>query len=129
LYEQILRLQSFSEAETREIIKSSLEALAYLHKRGVIHRDVKPENLLICPKSKSLVKLADFGFATHCKPGEKVSGSCGSPSYVAPDILHQRPYDGNCDLWSLGIIMFLLCFGELPFYSPDAKEQFHLIKT
>ena len=129
MYEQILRLQSFSEAETREIIKSSLKALANLHQRGVIHRDIKPENLLICPNSQSLVKLADFGFATYCKPGEKVSGSCGSPSYVAPDILSQKPYDSKSDLWSLGVIMFLLCFGELPFYSEDAKEQFNLIKT
>ena len=93
-----------------------------------MHRDIKPENLLICPHSNSLAKLADFGFAATFKPGEKVLGSCGSPSYVAPDILSSKPYDEKCDLWSVGVIMFLLCFGELPFYSEDPKEQFDLIR-
>lgn len=105
-----------------------MESLAYIHSKNVCHRDIKPENLMVCPNSKSLIKLIDFGFASFLDSSGTVTGSCGSPSYVAPEILSKSPYNTKCDVWSIGIIMYLMIYGELPFYADDQKEQFRLIR-
>jgi serine/threonine-protein kinase ULK/ATG1 len=98
----------------RKIIGCIADALRHLHARGIAHRDIKLANVLL--KKDFTIKLADFGFAREAG-GEEVMMQtyCGTPITMAPEILQGRPYDKKCDLWSLGVILFQLVFGKLPF--------------
>ena len=79
---------------TRMIARQLVDAVAYLHERNIAHRDIKPENILLArPKDESLVKLTDFGFASEFNPNTRFSSSCGTPLYVAPEIIAKIPYD------------------------------------
>ncbi|CAM9629751.1 unnamed protein product [Pylaiella littoralis] len=116
LCEDILRRVFYSEACARRIILQVLDALAFLHRRGICHRDVKPENLLLHRRGGDHVKLADFGFATVLSwPEYKVVEPVGSPGYAAPELLRVLPYDGQVDMFSLGVVSFVLLSGILPF--------------
>ncbi len=98
----------------RKIIKCIGEAVRHLHARGIAHRDIKLANVLL--KKDFTIKLADFGFAREAG-GEEVMMQtyCGTPITMAPEILQGRPYDKKCDIWSMGVILFQLVFGRLPF--------------
>lgn len=98
----------------RKIVKCIGEALRHLHARGIAHRDIKLANVLL--KKDFTIKLADFGFAREAG-GEEVMMQtyCGTPITMAPEILQGRPYDKKCDIWSMGVILFQLVFGRLPF--------------
>lgn len=114
----------YSEREARDVIRLLLDAVGYCHRNNVVHRDLKPENLLLVSETDdATVKLADFGFA------ERVAGpltmQCGTPSYVAPEIYLHRPYGLAVDMWSVGVISFILLGGYPPFYS---NEQADMIK-
>ncbi|CAM9531815.1 unnamed protein product, partial [Hapterophycus canaliculatus] len=116
LCEDIIRRVFYSEACARRIILQVLQALAYLHRRGICHRDVKPENLLLRRRGEERIKLADFGLATVLSPPTyKVVEPVGSPGYAAPELLRVIPYDGRADVFSLGVISFVLLSGYLPF--------------
>ncbi|XP_044752259.1 cGMP-dependent protein kinase, isozyme 1-like [Coccinella septempunctata] len=103
----------FDEPSARFIAACLLEALNYLHERGIIYRDVKPENLLV--DSKGYVKLADFSFVKKLSPHERTSTFVGTPEYVAPEILASMDYDRAVDLWAFGILIFELLNGNSPF--------------
>ncbi|CAM9837285.1 unnamed protein product [Ectocarpus sp. 4 AP-2014] len=116
LCEDIVRRVFYSEACARRIILQVLDALAFLHRRGIIHRDLKPENLLLVRRGSEYVKLADFGFAAVLsQPTYKVVEPVGSPGYAAAEVLRVTPYDGQADVFSLGVISFVLLSGYLPF--------------
>jgi serine/threonine protein kinase len=107
-------------------------ALAYLHARRVAHRDLKPENILLAlpeggADGAAAVKLGDLGFAKAVPPGGGLLTSCGTPSYVAPEILKGEPYDCACDMWSLGVILYILLCGYAPFASQNQAELFRAI--
>ncbi|KAG7156580.1 Serine/threonine-protein kinase SIK3-like, partial [Homarus americanus] len=108
-----------SEREARTKFMQIVAALRYCHKRGIVHRDLKAENLLL---DKELnIKLADFGFSNFYTPGVLLSTWCGSPPYAAPELFEGKEYDGpKADVWSLGVILFVLVCGYLPF---DAKTM------
>ena len=93
------------------------DSVLYCHANGIVHRDLKPENLLLsCSElSRSTIKIADFGLACFTAADETLSKVAGTPGYIAPEIISCKPYDNKCDYWSLGVIMFLLLSGELPF--------------
>eukprot|EP00903_Cladosiphon_okamuranus_P006730 g6566.t2 len=126
LCEDIVRRVFYSEACARRIILQVMDALAFLHKRGICHRDVKPENLLLhCRGSE---QLADFGLATVLSmPTYKVVEPVGSLGYAAPELLRVLPYDGQADVFSLGVVSFLLLSGYLPFggAANDVTEVVH----
>ncbi|KAM7422297.1 hypothetical protein PAMA_010386 [Pampus argenteus] len=109
--------QAFTEREASDIMKSIGEAIQFLHAINIAHRDVKPENLLYSSKKpNALLKLTDFGFAketTH----NSLATPCFTPYYVAPEVLGPEKYDKSCDMWSLGVIMYILLCGYPPFYS------------
>jgi serine/threonine protein kinase len=126
LFDRIIEKKTFSEKEARNAIRCVLEALEYMHDRRVAHRDLKPENLLLKdPNGLLPVKLADFGFAKNVEKKNGCRTLCGTPGYLAPEILERFPaYDVKCDIWSVGVILFLLLGGYLPFDDEDENKVF-----
>jgi len=108
----------FPEEEAARIVCGILEGVAYMHDRGIVHRDIKPENILFESKQKaSRVKIIDFGLSRNhsSKTGEPLMSTVvGTPYYVAPEVLRRR-YDKSCDLWSVGVIAYVLLCGYPPF--------------
>jgi calcium/calmodulin-dependent protein kinase I len=115
------------EVECIELMKQIGAALAHCHQQGVVHRDLKPENLLFESKdSHSLIKLMDFGFAKFKESTMKTC--CGTPQYVAPEICKQQRYGKEVDEWSLGIILYFMLSGCLPFQNDNQAILFADIK-
>lgn len=110
--------QAFTEKEASEIMRDIGTAIQHLHGMNIAHRDVKPENLLYTSKGKDAVlKLTDFGFAKETTLQNALQTPCYTPYYVAPEVLGPEKYDKSCDMWSLGVIMYILLCGFPPFYS------------
>lgn len=126
LFDRIIEKKTFTEKEARSCCRCMLSALEYMHERRVAHRDLKPENLLLAdPKLLLPVKLADFGFAKSIEKKNGCRTLCGTPGYLAPEILEKFPaYDVKCDVWSVGVILFLLLGGYLPFDDDDEDKVF-----
>ncbi|XP_037330133.2 serine/threonine-protein kinase DCLK1 isoform X1 [Pungitius pungitius] len=130
LFEAISERGKFPEAESGLMVSDVSEALNYMHCKSIVHRDLKPENLLIEHVSPGIsrLKLGDFGLAMVVT--EPVFTICGTPTYVAPEILHETGYGVAVDVWALGIILYILLCGFPPFRSQDRdqEELFELIK-
>lgn len=106
---------AYSEKEAALIVMQIAESLKYCHDKKIVHRDLKPENLLLEDDSEDAkVKLADFGFAAYCK--NPLTDGCGTLVYVAPEILRGDPYTTTPDMWSLGVITYILLCGYPPFF-------------
>jgi len=104
------------EKRAAEIIRKLSSAVYYLHSFGIIHRDVKPENILMTDNTENAdIRLLDFGLSKIVRSGEKCTEPYGTLSYVSPEVLQDIPYDERCDLWSIGVITYLLLSGVLPF--------------
>ena len=96
-----------------------LKGIAYCHSQGIVHRDLKPENILIDREQDNILKLIDFGTASkYNKKSEKMKGLKGTSYYVAPEVIG-ADYDERCDVWSLGIIMYIMLSGVPPFDAAD----------
>ncbi|KAL5013775.1 hypothetical protein ScPMuIL_008045 [Solemya velum] len=109
---------AFTEREAAEIISEVAKAIQHLHSMNIAHRDLKPENLLYSKKSRDgIMKLTDFGFAKEINSFKSLQTPCYTPYYVAPEVLGPEKYDKSCDMWSLGVIMYILLCGYPPFYS------------
>ncbi|XP_077485700.1 MAP kinase-activated protein kinase 2 isoform X1 [Amblyomma americanum] len=109
---------AFTEREAAEIIRDICKAVAHLHRMNIAHRDLKPENLLYSkPDDSAVLKLTDFGFAKETTNFNSLQTPCYTPYYVAPEVLGPERYDKSCDMWSLGVIMYILLCGFPPFYS------------
>lgn len=118
LFNAIQEKQSFNEREAAELIKDICIAVKFLHDMNVAHRDLKPENLLYSSKDNlGVLKLTDFGFAKETHIRDTLQTPCYTPYYVAPEVLGPEKYDKSCDIWSLGVIMYILLCGFPPFYS------------
>lgn len=130
LLEYIIEKKTFTESEARTSTRCVLNALAYMHDKRVAHRDIKPENLLLTKqKDLNTVKLADFSFAMYVKRKNECRTLCGTPGYLAPEMLERFPaYDVKCDVWSTGCLLFLLIGGYLPFDDEDDEVIFDLTR-
>ncbi|XP_021723190.1 CBL-interacting serine/threonine-protein kinase 14-like [Chenopodium quinoa] len=119
----------FSEDLSRRYFHQLISAVGYCHSRGVYHRDLKPENLLLDDKWD--LKITDFGLSTvkdQTRPDEMLHTMCGTPAYVAPEILAKKGYDGaKVDIWSCGIILFVLTAGYLPFNDTNLMNLYRKI--
>lgn len=132
LFEDIVAREFYSEADASHCIQQILESVRYCHKQGVIHRDMKPENLLLASKVKNAaVKLADFGLAIELQPPNEYSwhGFAGTPGYLAPEVLRRDPYSRPVDLWACGVILYILLVGYPPFWDEDQQKLYAQIKT
>lgn len=145
LFDRIVSKSHYTEKEARDLVKLFLETMAYMHESDVVHRDLKPENLLLTsgsPISSPLpvlsyhiledndanIKIADFGFAKNISELEANEVACGTPGYVAPEILRGDKYGAEVDIWSMGVITYVLLAGYPPFYDDDQKKLFKKIK-
>jgi len=116
-----------SEKDAAAVTKSMLEALAFCHGRGVVHRDVKPENVLLEKQGtvQTGVKVSDFGVSAWYKPGQLLTEIVGTPYYMAPEVI-QRRYGPEADVWSAGVVLYLMLTGRLPF---NGNSDRHVVKA
>lgn len=129
LFDRIVQKSYYNEKEARDVCKILFEALNYCHERQIAHRDLKPENLLLqSTENDSKIKIADFGFAKKCPKPNSLTTQCGTPGYVAPEILEGVPYDTQADMWSLGVIVYILLGGYPPFIEQNQRELFRKIR-
>mmetsp|Transcript_16254 Transcript_16254/g.27743 ORF Transcript_16254/g.27743 Transcript_16254/m.27743 type:complete len:363 (-) Transcript_16254:54-1142(-) len=118
----------YSETKAAVIIKSLLEAVAYLHENEIVHRDIKPENILFASKDEKAVKLIDFGLSRRHRKGDaRMSNPVGTSYYMSPELL-QGKYDKACDVWSVGTIVYILLCGYPPFNGDTDPDIFEAIK-
>ncbi|XP_030621003.1 serine/threonine-protein kinase 33 [Chanos chanos] len=137
LKELLQKNKYFTEEETRHIIRSLAEAIAYLHKKDVVHRDLKLENILVKSyhhgedNGMINIKVTDFGLSAQ-KGGvgseNMLQSTCGTPIYMAPEVINGHEYSQQCDVWSIGVIMYMLLCGEPPFMSSSEERLFELIR-
>lgn len=132
LFDRIVDREKYTEADAAKVVRSVADALAYCHSAEppIVHRDLKPENLLLIDSSEDAdVKVADFGLAKMLTKDTLMQTACGTPNYVAPEILEGREYDEKVDAWSLGVIMYILLCGFPPFYDENNAALFTAIKS
>jgi calcium/calmodulin-dependent protein kinase I len=131
LFHRIVEQGSFSEAEAAAVTRDLLSAVHYLHSIGIVHRDLKPENLIYGDRSMNAVlKVTDFGLAGHLASNTReMTTACGTPGYVAPEVLKEIPYGAAVDIWSIGVILFTMLCGYPPFYCENSADLFELIKS
>ncbi|CAD8087970.1 unnamed protein product [Paramecium sonneborni] len=130
LFERIVEKDHYSEKEAAATLRPIIDALSYCHKMGIAHRDLKPENLLYSSKDPgALLKVSDFGLARFIANDEVMMTQCGTPGYVAPEILSGHGYSEAIDFWSVGVILYIMLCGFPPFYDEDNDKLFKIIKT
>jgi len=124
LLERLGERPSYCEAEAAKIVKQLASACAHMHEVGVVHRDLKPENILYHSKNSEVIKVTDFGLSAHVSNAweETLMTPCGTPAYVAPEVIKRKGYHAECDLWSVGVILYLLVSGYPPFYGSNLKK-------
>ncbi|OAD58973.1 Calcium/calmodulin-dependent protein kinase type 1 [Eufriesea mexicana] len=127
--ELIVEKGSYTEKDASGLIRQVLEAVDYMHDQGVVHRDLKPENLLYySPDEDSKIMISDFGLSKMEDSGIMAT-ACGTPGYVAPEVLAQKPYGKAVDVWSIGVISYILLCGYPPFYDEiDANLFAQILK-
>eukprot|EP00501_MAST-03F_sp_TOSAG23-6_P000659 GSMAST32.ASY1.ANO1.684.1 assembled CDS len=137
LFDSIVTREKYTESDARSVILSMIHALNYLHSNGIVHRDLKPENLMLVNKVAdegpidSPIKLVDFGLAVDVGKDEfgGVHEAAGTPMYLCPECLKNKPnYGKPADVWSIGVVAYVLLCGYTPFYADNDEDLFELIK-
>ncbi|KAL4227967.1 Calcium/calmodulin-dependent protein kinase type IV [Mactra antiquata] len=128
LFDRIVNRGSYTEKDAAYAVKEMLVAVQYLHNKGVIHRDLKPENLLYeSLSSNAKLKIADFGLSKIVDSQVTTNTVCGTPGYCAPEVVKGCNYNQQVDLWSIGVIAYILLCGYEPFYHEDEREMYKKI--
>jgi len=128
LFDAIVNRGSYTENDARQVTRTLCETIAFCHEKGVAHRDLKPDNILLkaTSGSPSDIKIADFGLSKTAGDGgfeaHMMRTACGTPGYVAPEVITRQPYDTQVDMWSLGVIVYVLLAGRLPFDGANDTE-------
>ena len=130
LFDNVLNKRYYSEKDARDILHDILLATKYCHEKHIIHRDIKPENLLFDKfHEHAKLKLADFGTAIVIDDSTILTEQVGSPPYMAPEVCDGRTaYSYSADLWSIGVVFYILLFGIPPFDESDETKLFEAIK-
>ncbi|XP_078600161.1 phosphorylase b kinase gamma catalytic chain, skeletal muscle/heart isoform-like isoform X2 [Branchiostoma floridae x Branchiostoma japonicum] len=130
LFDYLTEVVELSERETRFVMRQLFEVVKFLHDLNIVHRDLKPENILI--QGKLEIKVSDFGFAVRLKEGQLLKELCGTPGYLAPEVLKCSMIDGfagygkEVDMWACGVIMYTLLAGQPPFWH---RKQMMLLRN
>ena len=131
LYERIKMKGHLTEKESIRILQMVLDGVIYLHSKGITHRDLKPENLLFYhPGQDSKILITDFGFAKTATSAEDktlFTTWCGTPEYIAPELLCKKPYTNSVDLWAIGVITYVMISGHLPFAAETPSKLYQQI--
>lgn len=125
LYQKIKREKKLSEELARKILRQLIDALIFMRDRNIIHRDIKPENILLMDL-EGTIKLSDFGWATKAMNTNRLT-FCGTADYVAPELVHNVPYDYKIDLWACGVLLYEMLMGNAPFSGKNDNETFEKI--
>ncbi|GJP57262.1 hypothetical protein CLOM_g16287 [Closterium sp. NIES-68] len=129
LFDRVKERGQFKETDAAIVCRSLVEALLHCHSNGVIHRDVKPENILMCDKDvDTKIKLIDFGVATFYKRGVPRTDRAGTVEYTAPEVL-DKSYGPECDIWSAGVVLYILLCGFPPFWAATNAELEQIIRA
>ena len=134
LFEAISQQGSFSEGDCANIMKSLLSAVNYLHGKNIVHRDLKPENIMLTKNLQKMknkkyeIKLIDFGTAKQFEPHQKLNKFVGTSYYIAPEVLKEN-YNEKCDIWSCGVILYILLCGYPPFNGNSNVDIYHNIQN
>mmetsp|Transcript_30567 Transcript_30567/g.97574 ORF Transcript_30567/g.97574 Transcript_30567/m.97574 type:complete len:549 (+) Transcript_30567:129-1775(+) len=127
LFERIIKRGHYSERQASYLIRVILRIVSHCHNLGVIHRDLKPENFLLStPKEDAELKTTDFGLSVFFKPGQRFKDIVGSAYYVAPEVL-RRNYSFEADIWSAGVILYILLCGVPPFWAETEQGIFDAV--
>eukprot|EP00756_Hemistasia_phaeocysticola_P013777 Hpha_TRINITY_DN15298_c0_g9::TRINITY_DN15298_c0_g9_i1::g.68304::m.68304 len=132
LFDRIVAAKKFDEKTARRYFQSLICGMGYCHAQGIAHRDLKPENLLL--DGQDTLKISDFGLSNLQRGpagggGTLLQTVCGTPNYVAPEVLKERGYNGiTADIWSCGVILFVMLAGYLPFDDPNMNALFNKIE-
>ena len=123
LFEEIVNKITFSEHEAAGIVKQVLQGVSYCHNIGIVHRDLKPENILVDKEQGGILKIIDFGTSAEYdkQDGAKLSTIHGTSYYIAPEVLKKK-YNEKCDVWSIGVILYILLSGKPPFDGKSDNE-------
>jgi calcium-dependent protein kinase len=132
LFDKITSEKHFNEKRSSHVMKQLLSAVQFCHKSGIIHRDLKPENILIesveeAKKEYFTIKVIDFGTGDKLKKGKMMEKQIGTPFYIAPEVL-SNSYNEKCDMWSCGVIMYILLCGTPPFNGDSDEEIYAAVK-
>eukprot|EP01112_Ceratiomyxa_fruticulosa_P015369 TRINITY_DN450_c0_g1_i11.p1 TRINITY_DN450_c0_g1~~TRINITY_DN450_c0_g1_i11.p1 ORF type:complete len:367 (+),score=60.13 TRINITY_DN450_c0_g1_i11:54-1154(+) len=134
LFERICKRGTYSERDASALIFDILSSVQYLHLKGIVHRDLKPENMLFDTaepedgkEDTSKIKLTDFGLAKIIDAKTIMETACGTPGYVAPEVLIGSGYGPEVDMWSIGVILYILLCGFPPFYDENVATLFQQI--
>ena len=126
LFDYIVKKQRLEETEACKFFQQIISGIQYLKELGIVHRDMKPENLLLDQNGQ--IKLVDFGLSNTYEPGQTLKTACGSPCYAAPEMIAGKEYHGaQVDVWSCGVILFAMVCGYLPFEDPDTNKLYKKI--
>lgn len=132
LFDKIVAAKRFDEPTARKYFHQLISGIHYCHSQGIAHRDLKPENLLL--DANDTLKISDFGLSNLQRGGADGQGTllqtvCGTPNYVAPEVLKERGYNGiTADIWSCGVVLFVMLAGFLPFDDPNMNALFNKIE-
>ncbi|CAJ0842934.1 14526_t:CDS:2 [Entrophospora sp. SA101] len=131
LFSQLLLKGSYTEKDAADLARKLLEGVAYLHDLGIVHRDLKPENLLFKDTSEDAdILITDFGLSKILTSTEDVLfTACGTPDYVAPEVLLQVGHNKPVDVWSIGVILYVMLCGYTPFWGENQAELFESIMS
>ena len=121
LFNSIIKRKVYNDYELKRLIKNISDCLAYIHDLGIVHRDIKPENIL-CADDRLV--LTDFGLSQFVMPNLQLYETCGTLDYVAPEVISKSGYDKQSDIWSLGVICYLVYYGRLPFTGENDRDTF-----
>lgn len=116
LFDRIVHRTFYTESDARRLCTILLGAIAYLHANKIAHRDLKPENIFLLEKDDdTTIKIGDFGFAKRVEKPKSLTTGCGTLSYMAPELIRRQSYDERADMWSIGVILYILLAGYSPF--------------